>query len=152
MKIFAIDPGTIKSALVFWDSEKEIILNKGIMYNNEILFFFSGPNYKDGLTIETELIIEKMQSFGMPVGETVLDTCIWIGRFFEAWGDAHLVTRKDVCLHHCKSRKAKDKDIRAALIKRFGKPGTKKNPGKLYGVSKDIWSALAIAVFWGDTN
>jgi hypothetical protein len=32
------------------------------------------------------------------------------------------------------------------------KPGTKKNPGLLYGVSGDVWAALALGVTWWDLN
>jgi hypothetical protein len=28
----------------------------------------------------------------------------------------------------------------------FGPPGTKKFPGVLYGISNDVWAALAVAV------
>ena len=30
--------------------------------------------------------------------------------------------------------------------------GKKANPGPLYGVKKDIWAALAVAVTWAETN
>ena len=40
--------------------------------------------------------------------------------------------------------KAKDSNIRQALIDRFGPVGTKKNPGWFYGVSKDVWAAIAV--------
>jgi hypothetical protein len=42
--------------------------------------------------------------------------------------------------------KAKDANIRQALIDKIGPQGTKKDPGPTYGISKDVWSALAIAV------
>ena len=45
--------------------------------------------------------------------------------------------------------RAKDSNIRQALIDKYGKPGTKKDPNLFYNdseqkVSKDIWSALAV--------
>ncbi|MGH7470493.1 MAG: hypothetical protein ACRENP_21315 [Longimicrobiales bacterium] len=49
-------------------------------------------------------------------------------------------------MHLCKNPKAKDQNIRQALIDLLGAPGTKKNPGPTYGISGDAWSALAIAV------
>jgi len=36
------------------------------------------------------------------------------------------------------------------LIDRFGKQGTKKHPGPLYGITKDIIAAFAVAVTWLD--
>jgi len=42
--------------------------------------------------------------------------------------------------------KAKDANIRQALIDKLGPVGTKKSPGPLWGVKSHIWSALAVAV------
>ena len=46
--------------------------------------------------------------------------------------------------------RAKDSNIRQALIDRFGVVGTKKNPGWFYGVSKDVWAAIAVGVTYHD--
>jgi hypothetical protein len=62
-------------------------------------------------------------------------------------GDIVRVYRQEVKLHHCKTTKAKDSNIRQALIDRFGAPGVKKEPGHTYGLSKDMWSAFAIGVY-----
>jgi len=56
------------------------------------------------------------------------------------------VYRKEVKIYLCGSMKAKDPNIRQALIDRLGDPGTKKNPGPTYGVKSHAWSALAVAV------
>jgi hypothetical protein len=94
-------------------------------------------------------------SYGMPVGREVFETCLWIGRFVEAWasrgGEYRLVYRREVKLHLCESVRANDANIRAALIDRFGpgKPaaiGTKKAPGPLYGLKGDEWAALGVAL------
>jgi len=58
----------------------------------------------------------------------------------------------------CGVMKAKDGNIRQALIDRFpatggGKIpqiGTKAKPGPLYGFSRDKWAALAVAVTFQD--
>lgn len=71
-------------------------------------------------------------SYGMAVGKEVFDTCIWIGRFIELAKlqniDAEYIYRKDEKINLCNSMKAKDSNIRQALIDRFGEVGTKKNP------------------------
>ena len=61
-----------------------------------------------------------------------------------------LCYRKDIKLHLCGTTKARDPNVRQALIDRLGKPGTKKNPGPTYGVSSHAWSALAVAVYASD--
>jgi hypothetical protein len=64
----------------------------------------------------------------MPVGAEVFETIYWSGRFAEAYGVEHdaRITRIDVKMHLCHSPRAKDGNVRQALIDRFGKPGTKK--------------------------
>ena len=59
-----------------------------------------------------------------------------------------LVYRSEVKMHLCHTAKAKDGNIRQALIDKYGEPGTKKKPGKLYGVASHIWPALAVADFY----
>lgn len=70
-------------------------------------------------------------SYGMPVGKEVFDTCVWIGRFQQIAlpnADTKFIYRKDEKMNICHSMKAKDSNIRQALIDRFGEVGTKKNP------------------------
>ena len=57
-------------------------------------------------------------------------------------------------MHLCNSVRAKDSNVRQALLDRFpatggGKTpqiGTKSKPGPLYGFSKDMWAALGVAL------
>jgi hypothetical protein len=102
--------------------------------------------------------IEMVASYGMAVGREVFETCVWIGRFAETIRTgsggtlfADLVDRRDVKLHHCHSAKAKDANVRQALIDRFGDKGTKSNPGWFYGFKADVWQAMALAVYVADT-
>ena len=75
------------------------------------------------------MVIEMIASYGMPVGKEVFDTCVWIGRFAEASGmPTNYIYRKDEKMNICHSKRAKDSNIRQALIDRFGVVGTKKNP------------------------
>ena len=60
-----------------------------------------------------------------------------------------MLPRRAVKLALCGDSRAKDANIRQALIDRFGGSaaiGRKAAPGPLYGISRDVWSALAIAV------
>ena len=136
MIILAIDPGTVASAYVLWDTKKTEILDKCIIENSLILTFIHSINFD-------LLAIEMIASYGMPVGKEVFETCLWIGRFIQVADSRGVqfikLLRKDVKSFLCGSMKAKDSNIRQALIDLLGKDKTK-------GVSKDMWSALAIAV------
>lgn len=138
--LIAIDPGPKESAYCVLDGEKIIEFGKvENMAMMDILAEHSSPS--------NLLAIEMIQSFGLPVGREVFETCVFIGRFIETFkGPYRFIYRKDVKLHICHSMKANDSTIRQALIDRFGPPGVKKSPGKLYGISKDVWSALAIGL------
>jgi len=142
MSLLAIDPGNVQSAFVCLNQEGGI-LDKGILPNLQML-----EKIKRN-TDEQFLAIEMIASYGMPVGKTVFDTVFWIGRFVQVWSPRKWtrVYRQEVKLHLCLNPRAKDSNIRQALLDRYGPPGTKKNPGKTYGVSKDIWAALAVGVF-----
>lgn len=146
--ILAIDPGNEKSAFVLMEGYK--IIDKGILDNESMRDRILNTSFDN-------LVIEMVASYGMAVGKTVFDTCRWVGKFenlmeMYCGGKADLVYRKDIKMHLCQSMRAKDSNIMQALKDRYGEVGTKKNPGPLYGVSKDIWSALAVATYWSDTH
>ena len=134
--ILAIDPGTTKSAYVVYDPSAQKIIDKGITENDELHWVINLHNYKF-------VAIEMIASYGMPVGKEVFETCLWIGRYFQTAKDrGHdpvMVYRKDVKMHLCGTTKAKDANIRQALIDLLGKEATK-------GVAKDMWAALGVAV------
>lgn len=147
--IVAIDPGNEQSAWVIYD--RDHVVDAGINENDAILGMIDCE-----WDTSTPLVIEMIASYGMPVGKEVFDTCLWIGRFMEAANGAELVYRKDVKMHLCGSMRAKDSNIRQALIDRFGPGkeaaiGLKASPGPLYGFRRDMWAALAVAVTYSDT-
>lgn len=149
MKIIAIDPGDKQSAVVVWDGR--VIHDSFILDNETISIWLSDKrNYSPTYM---PVVCEMIASYGMAVGETVFETCVWIGRFWDRAGSAfHRIKRKDVKMHLCGSMRAKDSNIRQALIDRFGSPGTRANPGLTYGLKKDLWAAFAVAVTWHDLN
>ncbi len=142
--ILAIDPGTKESGYVRFTGDR--VYSAGICGNNDVLAWLADTSHKP---MGTTLAIEMIASYGMAVGREVFETCVWIGRFQQAWHApeaVRLVYRKDVKMHLCGSVKAKDANIRAALIDLIGPAGTKKAPGPTYGVSKHAWAALGVAV------
>jgi len=148
MKILAIDPGNTQSAWLLYDSDTARPVQYKIDSNKDLLHLCNQLG-----RVPCVLAIEMMACYGMPVGRAVFETCVWIGRFVQAWGNGNFeyVYRKDVKLFLCNSYRAKDSNIRQSLIDRYGGKqeaiGLKATPGPLYGISKDIWSALAIAVY-----
>lgn len=152
MKILGIDPGPIESAYVIFDSENNNIDQFGILENKEMLSFIQR---KSSLLLSSPIMaIEVIKGFGIPAGETLFETCEWIGLFRAPYifsgKITHRIGRKDVIRHFCGHTKGGDSALREALIHRFGEPGTKKTPGKLYGIKSHCWSALGLSVFCGD--
>ena len=154
--ILAIDPGNIESAYCIIEKETYKPLEFGKIENNNLLERIS--MFKD---IEC-IVVEKVASYGMAVGQTVFDTCEWYGRFIQKYCDTHeefkinYVYRKEVKLNLCNSSKAKDSNVRQALIDRFAKfdfkngKGKKATPDSFYGFSKDVWSAFAVGCTYLD--
>lgn len=165
--ILAIDPGNEYSGFVVIDMEKNI-LDNGKLENHHMLQHMSEINMDPSLRLKY-LAIEMPASYGMAVGKTVFETCVWVGMFSMLFGHhkTYKVYRKSVnhdygidsvAMHLCRSTRAKDSNVRQALIDMYPASGggaipqigTKKQPGPLYGVSKDIWAALAVGVTFVD--
>ena len=143
-RILAIDPGTTESGWCLLSNGRASL--SGVMANEQVLELLTANRRKgDGYT----LAIEMIASYGMAVGREVFETCVWIGRFKQAWHSpeaVRLVYRRDVKLHLCGSPRAKDANIRQALLDLLGPQGTKKQPGPTYGVKSHAWAALGVAV------
>jgi hypothetical protein len=142
MIIWAIDPGPKESAFLIWDGS--VIHSKAIDDNESILHYMGLPDHNRDI----QLAVEWIEAMGMAVGKEVFETCLWVGRFVQAYGGPFkLVGRKSgVKMHLCQSTRATDANIRQALIDRFGPVGTKKAPGLLYGLKSHLWAAFAVAV------
>ena len=153
-RIIAIDPGPVESAWICYEANNGIPLAWRKAPNAQVL-----AEVPD-LPVD-QLAIEMIASYGMAVGAEVFETCVWIGRFIQGWAEVTgaeplRILRRDVKLHLCGSARAKDPNVRQALIDRWGGKeaaiGRKASPGPLYGVSGDVWAALAVAVCVADTR
>lgn len=160
MKLLAIDPGSTHSAYVVIDTTDPTPLSFDKFPNEELLAM---PR----LYTSNHVVIEQIGHYGtgMPAGQTVFDTCVWIGRFWQAAAGfpdnppgVTLVPRREVKLHLCGSVKANDGNIRQALIDRFASDqpnsgkGRKNEPGFFYGFHSDVWQAYALAVYFMDKH
>lgn len=143
--ILAIDAGNEESGYCLMDAKTYKPIEFGKISNEQMLMKVIELDYSN-------LILEMVASYGMPVGASIFETCVWIGRFIQArkCPDYEYIYRKEEKINLCNSMKAKDSNIRQALIDRFGEVGTKNNQGWFYGFKKDVWSAYAVGVTWLD--
>ena len=155
--IVAIDPGNVQSAFVITDAHlNPLRFGKA---DNEFMYITLCDCFVE-LNCQPEntaIVIEWVKSYGMPVGESVFETCVWIGKLeerFKAYG-TNRINRSQEKSIICHDSRANDATIRRALIDEFapdvpnnGK-GTKKQPGFFYGFKADIWQAFAIAYTFG---
>jgi len=158
--IIAIDPGNIESAYVVLNNKTLRPLEIGKIKNEELLDHLRMDRFITPDGSKDYFVIEMVASYGMAVGQTVFDTCVWIGRFWEAFDsggkDVELMKRKNVKMNLCLNNTAKDSNIIQALIDRFapntsnrGK-GRKTEQGWFYGFKADIWQAYALGVTYHD--
>lgn len=152
MKILAIDPGTLKSGYVLFESKGKKVIESGVIENEELL-------HRSAWADCDLVAVEGVKSYGMSVGDTTFETVMWIGRYIQyavsnKIPHAILYKKVDINPTLCFSNKAKDTNIRQALLDmfepsgggRYPQVGTKGNPGPLFGVSSHAFSALAVAI------
>ena len=148
MEILAIDVGTTESGYAVLKMPFELI-EFGKVSNEELLKIVKSGLYD-------KLIYEEFQSYGMPIGVSTIKSITWNGRYIQSALDVGRevfpVFRKEEKLLLCGSLKAKDSNIRQELINRYAKhdfksgKGVKAKPDTFYGVSKDVWQAIAVGV------
>lgn len=155
--LWGIDPGPTESAYVMYDPDLKRPMAWNKIPNHGMLNLLEERALID-VRHDDRCAIEMIESYGMAVGRSTFETCVWIGRFIDRWchgtvrDEPTRVSRMDCKMHICHSPKAGDKNIRQALIDRFGPKGTKANPGVLYGMKADCWAALAVAVTAAETR
>lgn len=152
--VFAIDPGNTESAYCIIDADSLQPIEFAKLDNTvlaERLSTFGGY----------DCVIERIASYGMAVGRDVFETCEWVGRYSQIAADNAMavsyIYRKEEKLHICGDPRAKDANIRRALIDRFAKHdlkngrGTKNDPDWFYGFKADCWAAYAVGLTWIET-
>src|SRR5688500_16697998 len=111
--ILAVDPGTEQSAWMLFDGTPR---QWDIVPNAEILSLIG--------ECDCPLVYEMIASQGMAVGAETFETVWWIGRFVQhaEWVNVphYRVYRRDCKSHLCGNQKAKDGNIRQALIDLYG--------------------------------
>lgn len=152
MSTLAIDPGPQQSGWCYMRGNE--LLDSGVWANEDMLDFVQHRHFQIN---PTRLAVEMIASYGMPVGKDIFETCVWIGRYVQAWHNpttVRLVYRKDVKMHLCGTTAAKDANVRQAIIDLYPASGggatpqigIKAKPGPLYGVSTHAWPAIGVAL------
>lgn len=150
--ILAIDPGTEKSGYVMMEGRH--IYQSAAEHPNDALLEWLRSIY----ALDVEAVFCEMVAHygsGMAVGSEVFETVAWIGRFQEAienrGGVFVRVYRREVKLHLCGSAKAKDANVRQAILDLYGGKGAaignRKAPGPLFGVRSHAYQALAVGLY-----
>lgn len=128
-------------------------LRFGKISNEELLVIVKKEDYG-------KLVYEAFASYGMAIGQSTIKSIEWNGRFIQCALDREIpvfpIFRKDEKINICGTMKAKDANIRQALIDRFAKhdfkngKGTKNEPDWFFGFRADSWSAFAIGTTYLD--
>lgn len=174
MRLLAIDPGPRESAYVVFDPDRSVLVRYddgrlgdvrgrlqsfGILPNDVMLSMLRAIRVAgiDGDTTLGLAVIEQVASYGAVVSTSIFETVRWAGRFEEALDSRGVrvdrVGRLPVKVHLTGKANTKDAHVNAVLKGRYGgdsAKGTKAKPGPLYGVSRDVWAALAVAVAYSE--
>lgn len=154
--VIGIDPGNKETAVCIYNGTRIMYCDK---IDNETIVSRLSKQWTEASAVgdlaPPDIFIEDIQAMGMAVGQEVFDTAKMIGRMQQTLENRgteyNMVKRTEIKLHHCNTTRAKDTNIRQALIDRFGDKGTKKEPGFFFGISgNDQWSACAIAIYGHD--
>lgn len=146
MRVLALDPGDTQTGYCFIDADTLRPLRFGKEDNQSVLLLVQLEAYD-------LLVSERVASYGMAVGRNVFETCEWVGRYTQAsHAPVVYIYRQEEKIHICHDSRAKDSNIRRALIDRFAQHdlkngrGTKKKPDWFYGFKKDVWAAYAAGI------
>lgn len=140
--ILGIDPGNKESAFALVD--KGYVVAEADKIENHRL-----RDVVRQYTCISEVVVESIQSYGMPVGREIFDTCLMIGRIQQVADDRnlpnYLYPRPEYARAICGTNKVKDSVLRQALELRFGGYNKGEPLHLLRGTDKR--SAFAVAVY-----
>jgi hypothetical protein len=171
MKLLAIDPGNVYSGWVMFNTKLRIPEAFGKDLNKHVLRTIQRLQYD---RLFCEFPVPRGQSISIQIpgkgfirkgsGQTVswqlYETCYWIGQFQVIHMLTHKgvpfirINRMDVKMFLTGNAGAKDANVRAAIMEKYGGKelavGNVKKPGPLHGMKADVWQSLAIALYVED--
>ena len=159
MIVLGLDPGSAESALVAWDPIERRVRFRCKRFNGELADVLLE---RHAAAPDSVLVIERTKGYTMPLGkgddarrffpQQVLDTAEWSGYFRRVGEELGLrveaLDRRAVKLNLLGRASGTDAQVREALVDLIGPKGTKAAPGPTFGMSADLWAALAVAYVW----
>lgn len=144
MIVVGIDPGPNESGVAVLDTDQRTVAGRHVP-NGHVSVEILGTDV---------VVLEKFQSYGQggALGASSVETIEWSGRFVESFQrtapfrSLERLTRPRVKGHLLRTAAGGDREVRAALIARFGGPSCIKKGGCLEGFASHMWPALALAV------
>lgn len=119
-RYIGIDPGTEESGYCVIDGEYNILFADKVP--NSLALKLIRESIK--MSPDVEVAIESIQSYGMQMGKSTIETCYMIGRLQQVIEDAQgiciLYPRPEYAKSICATNKINDAIIRSALENRFG--------------------------------
>ena len=145
MEILGVDPGSEKSAYVWWNGKE--ILEKGIVPNENMfrildtIWHVCLPKNHANITLAIESMVHIEKG-----GKAIIHTLLWAGQFYRAWeGEKAFVERYKVTLALTGKNPSKESDklVREALMRRFA-------TGLTHGLKSHLWQAFGLCVYYMD--
>lgn len=160
--LLALDPGSAETGWALLESTGVVVATGTDPNASVALWLAGGWLTPPACDVPDEVVVEWTAPRGMPASAQLFETMWWAGRFAQAVlgrgaPEPARLERAHVKRALCGTSAAKDANVRAALIDRYGGAGgkaaaigRKATPGPLFGVSGDGWAALAVGVAWLD--
>ena len=147
--VFAIDAGNKDSGYAILVSKSSLMRvvgqpTFGKISNEDLLVVIKGWIGK------VDFAIEFPYPKNSVVPYEVFEMAAWVGRMeqviIQAGEKSARIFRHREKSVMCRSGSATDAQIRAAVIDLMGGKGTPSNPGPTFGVTADVWQAIAVGV------
>lgn len=148
MRIFGIDPGTTKSGLVVFDTDRSCLKHFHTLHNNALELYLKTQTRQGD-----HVVIERVANQGRRhVGNETFQTAEWVGSFRSVSKCPVTLIPRNTVRTKIAGPRAKDREVRQAVLERFGGKkkalGTKAKPGPLHGLTGHEFQALAAAIVW----
>lgn len=147
--VFAIDAGDTQSGFAILESKTKLLripgeLTFGKVSNEKILELIARWHGRCDFAIEFPYPKNNVVPY------EVFVMAAWVGRMEQVLaqlgkGYAKIFRHREKSVM-CKNGSATDAQIRAAVIDVMGGKGTASNPGPTFGVSADVWQAIAVGI------